>query len=375
MFGKVGQLLVPFLLASTLPQDKSTNYAPSLKEIKTGMDQMYQDLVDQPGSVTKRLSPTLQFSYVSPPDINGTSTWRSSSSGSSASSSSSTSEVPPQDQSKPIVIYLPGLDGTGISAFNHQFDDMAQAFELWRLIIDTQDRSEFRQLLAKVVGFVEELSVNNTDREVVLVGESFGGVLASAVALNLQKRQESRKGYSNPLKGLCLVNPATAFHETNWDTIVPLLASLQYLGNRNTNQTTNTTPTPYSVAGGMALSYLMPDNDQLGRIGEVVMSAAGNVDPMEAVEDMMSLLGILEERLPADTLKHRVNQWLAVSTNVVNARLKDLQLPTLVVAGDQDKIVPSDKEIKRLKQVIPSCETLLVRGRGHFVLDENVNLT
>ena len=372
------QLVVPFLLATRspppVPQQPDLASSPtSLKEIGQGMDQMYSDLVDNlAGSVTRQVSPTMTFSFVSPPSTNGTSTWRASSSKEESNSSNNN-----KSSNKPIVIYLPGLDGTGISAFTHQFDDLATTFDLWRLIITTDDRSEFRHLLGKVVGFVEEVAHNNTNTEIVLVGESFGGVLASAVALNIQKRAQS-PSYRNPLKGLVLVNPATAFHDTNWDTIVPLLASLQYLSNNNNNETSKEGPSPYAVAGGMALSYLIPDNNQLGRIGDLVWNAVGGIGaipPEETVQDMLSLLEILEERLPADTLQHRVGQWLTVGTSLVNERLPDLQLPTLVVAGDQDRIMPSKQEVERLMTVIPSCEKLLVRGRGHFVLDENVNLT
>jgi pimeloyl-ACP methyl ester carboxylesterase len=363
MFGKlIGQLAVPFLLASTLqtsPPAQQQAVLTSLKEIRSGMDQMYQDLVDCPGNVTKRISPTLQFSYVSPP-VDGISTWRSSSS----SSSSVAAESLPSSSNKPLAIYLPGLDGTGISAFTHQFDDLANTFELWRFIIDTADRSDFSRVLRSVADFIVD---HHSHREIVLIGESFGGVLASAVALKLQNSKTTR----NPLKGLVLVNPATAFHDTNWDIIVPLLASLQYLG----NSTNTNVPTPYSLAGGLALSVLIPDNNQLGRIGTLVLNAVGIPPPADTVQDVAALLAILEERLPAETLLHRVSQWLGVGTSLVNGRLASLQTPTLVVAGDQDRIMPSDKEVVRLAKLIPSCETLLVRGRGHFVLDENVNLT
>ncbi|CAB9515470.1 expressed unknown protein [Seminavis robusta] len=375
MFGKLfGQLAVPFLLASTVRQEKP--FAPSsIQEIRSSMDQMYQDLVDNPGNRTQQISPTLQFSYVSPP-INGQSTWRGSSSRHGETTDADNND---SDNNKPIAIYLPGLDGTGITAFTHQFDDLANTFELWRLIIDVTDRSEFRQILEAVVSFIDEQFLQQhpqDNREIVLIGESFGGVLASAVALKFQARQEQPR----KMDGLVLVNPATAFEDTNWDTIVPLLASLQYLSNDNNSST----PTPYSLAGGMALSYLIPDNNQLRRIVDILVNAVGiplnnnntGNDDEEPMQDaMLGMLEILEERLPAGTLQHRVNQWLVVGTSLVNARLQDLQTPTLVVAGDQDRIMPSVKEVERLTKVMPSCEKLLVRGRGHFVLDENVNLT
>ena len=420
MFFGLHKLAMPFLLASsssppTVPHKSQSQPLPkpvdaiatkesntvndnapaafSLKDIRAELDQIYADLVDQPGRVTKSISPTMTFSYVSFPTTNGTSTWRASS-----PLDDVVEENNPDNHhtDKPILIYLPGLDGTGISAFTHQFDDLAAVFEVWRLVITTDDRSEFRTILKQVVDFVEELVATNTTssnssqpREVVLVGESFGGVLASAVALNLQKRasKQQMKDSKSPLTGLVLVNPATAFHDTNWDTIVPLLASLQYLSDNNNNKENNSNrtlaqsqekrgPSAYAIAGGVALSYLMPDGDQLSRIGELIFNSLGAMgNTTTSLEDVLGLFEILEERLPAETLQHRVNQWLSVGTSIVNERLPSLQVPTLVVVGDQDRIMPSDKEVERLMEVIPSCEKLVVRGRGHFVLDENVNLT
>lgn len=383
--------------ATTIPTPVATaatiSTPNSLKEIRHGMDQMYLDLVDDPGHIIKELSPTLRFAYVSPP-INGTSTWRKSATFVNVNAtigdddhlqrhleSLHTEMEINKKNKKPIAIYLPGLDGTGISAFNHQFDDLATTFELWRLVIDTKDRSEFHQILRLVVEFIQDIvNDDNDNREITLIGESFGGVLASATALQLQKRAQSKSkqqqaANKSPLRGLVLVNPATAFHETNWDTIVPLLASLQYLSNKNETTTGRSTPTPYSMVGGMALSYLMPDGEQFGRIVEIVLNAVGIPPSSETVQDMYALLDILEERLPAETLKHRVSQWLSVGAPLVNERLQDLKIPTFVVAGDQDRIMPSGTEVDRLVKVIPSCEKLVVRGKGHIVLDENVNLT
>lgn len=361
MWFKIGQA-VSFLLASSL------EYSPtSLKQIKDDLYTAYADLVDYRGHFERQLTPTMRFSHVTPP-VNGSSTWRAG-----ANVSRIHYYDPKEAENKPIAIYLPGLDGSGFSAFAHQFDDMSACFELWRMIISAEDRSEFRQVLGSVVGFVEEIASNNTDRDIVLIGESFGGVLASAVALSMQNRANSpSRGYRNPVKGLVLVNPATAFHETNWDTIVPLLASLQYLSN---NETSTSAPSAYSVAGGITLSYFMTDNQQARRIANILLSIV-DISPAQGItDDMFALLSVLEERLPAETLKHRVSQWLGVGTNLVNDRLKDLNVPTLVVVGDQDRIIPSSREVERLMGVIPKSEKLVVRGRGHYVLDETVNLT
>jgi hypothetical protein len=90
---------------------------------------------------------------------------------------------------------------------------------------------------------------------------------------------------------------------------------------------------------------------------------------------MLEGFSITEERLPPDMLEHRVTRWLTVGTQVVNPRLSELKLPVLIVAGEDDRLMPSKQEAVRLSKILPRSEKLVVKGRGHFVLDEDVNLT
>ena len=169
----------------------------------------------------------------------------------------------------PLLIYLPGLDGFGISA-TAQFDDLSSAFEFWRMTVDHESTHlSFSDLVLSVVKFVKESSsiVGSTasPREVIIVGESFGGLLACAVAMALKNGQSNGSCYA--LKGMVLVNPATSFDETIWESVVPVLTSLRYLESREeiTEDSGNSRfaflkglPTPYSVVGGVALAATVP---------------------------------------------------------------------------------------------------------------------
>ena len=153
------------------------------------------------------------------------------------------------------MVYLPGLDGFGISATT-QFDDLSSTFELWRMTVNKGDTQlSFSDLLNSVVKFVDDATkACDTPRQVMIVGESFGGLLACAVSMALK----SSTKYNINLKGMALVNPATSFDETNWEQFVPLLTSLRYLetqeeivddrGNfRLLRDLASQLPTPYSV--------------------------------------------------------------------------------------------------------------------------------
>ena len=265
-----------------------------------------------------------------------------------------------------IAVYLPGLDCAGASGFQ-QFEDLSSRFELWRMTVSTTDRSSFSELVTAVVNFVEDVS-NDGQQEITLIGESFGGLLAPVVALKLQARKKAS------LQGLVLVNPATSFNDSNWELLAPLLTSLQIFGTRDG-------ATPYTVVGGMALAALVPDSTQLRAMAqaflgvsvESTLSISGIIDALSAMDAGFGTLG---KRLPPGLVLHRVTKWLAVGAKMLTEeQLVSLDIPTLVVAGEDDNFLPSKREAQRLTKVLPRCKTLLVKGSGHFVLDSRVNLT
>jgi len=79
---------------------------------------------------------------------------------------------------KPTLLYLPGLDGSGLSAVQ-QFHDLNNSFDLHRLYIPPPTRLSFEDLVICVQDYINE---KFEGRRVTLVGESFGGLLATAVA-------------------------------------------------------------------------------------------------------------------------------------------------------------------------------------------------
>ena len=75
--------------------------------------------------------------------------------------------------------------------------------------------------------FIDDIAVQQ-NREVIIIGESFGGLLTPAVAMRMEGLAE-RQNIPNPIKGLVMINPATSYEESDWTTLGPLLTSLRYL--------------------------------------------------------------------------------------------------------------------------------------------------
>ncbi len=320
----------------------------TLQDLVDSFQEVYREL-ERPSALSTEITPTLRFDFIAPPSSEETLTWRDSSHVNSMDNSS-----------KPLAIYLPGLDGYGISAVS-QFDDLARTFETWRLVVSLNDTSTFLDVVDAVALFIKETST--PERKVTLIGESCGGLIASAVAIRLRKMEL--------LDGLVLVNPATSFDQTWWDTWVPLLASLPK------NELIDGI-SPYGLLGSFILGLTIPDRQQQQRILDTIVSLPSLREPSLAVlqnilETARHFITVTEERLPASLLEHRVTRWLLPGTAAV--RLEQINVPTLIIAGKEDALVPSAMECDRLLKLIPNSEKLLVRNRGHFVLDDSVNLT
>ncbi|KAI2497497.1 hypothetical protein MHU86_16999 [Fragilaria crotonensis] len=340
--------LLSILLAST-----STDNPKSVKDVLSGFQSVYAKLQEAP--IYKDYSSSIKFSFVPPSSVPDNPSVDVSNAFAAASA------IVGGD--RPVVLYLPGLDCVGLSGVQ-QFEDLSSRFELWRMTVSSTDRSSFSDLVNAVVNFVEDVS-DDGNKDITLIGESFGGLLAPAVALKLQSRKNVR------LQGLVLVNPATSFDNSSWDTLGPLLTALQIFGTRDG-------ATPYTVVGGMVLSALVPDSTQARALLDTILGipVQSTSSISEFIDDLDAGFGTLGKLLPPGLVFHRVRNWLKVGAQMLTEeRLSSLDVPTLVVAGEDDNFLPSKREAQRLTKVLPRCKTLLVKGAGHFVLDSRVNLT
>lgn len=96
-----------------------------------------------------------------------------------------------------LLVYLPGFDGSNLAPFL-QWPALGDAgFDVRCGSVDPSDRSEFDELVPTVTDY---LRAEAKSRPIFLVGESFGGILATAAATRGAR-----------VDGLVLVNPATCY--------------------------------------------------------------------------------------------------------------------------------------------------------------------
>jgi len=260
-------------------------------------------------------------------------------------------EAPPglveSRENLPLMLYLPGLDGSGICAAR-QFPMLQQAFDLRKLVIPLKDRTPFPDLVHMVTEYLEaEVSTSLCpDRPVYVLGESFGGLLALATAA----------ASGDIVDRVVLVNPATSFPRSIWPSFGPVLSQL-----------------PANLYR-MAPFALVPFLGDPFRMASFYTPAAAA--PTEQVEllaqglvSMLPLLGMLSELLPSDTLEWKI-EILTEGSKYTEPKYPQVRQPVLVIAGDADLLIPSDSEARMLSWKLPDCSYRVLPGHSHILMQE-----
>ena len=263
-------------------------------------------------------------------------------------------ERPPK-QSLPLLVVLPGLDGSGVTAWT-QYPELGLSYDLVAMRIPADDRSSFDHVVGMVVEQVNAAKAQG--REVFVLGESMGAGVALHAA--------TRSGASPP-DGVILVSPATGWDRTWVGRSRHFLVDL-----------------PDSLLGLATLftSYQLLDVEQLWTTARRVVTGERSplLDTPLRLEYAWRLVGAMPEAFaqPAGTVRHRIAEWteptLAIGRKATFSAL-DLP-PLLIVAGTADLRVPAEEEAWRLKACAKGpCDVQLVENAGHAgVTDDRIDL-
>ncbi|MEY2858984.1 MAG: hypothetical protein RLZZ74_3297 [Cyanobacteriota bacterium] len=229
----------------------------------------------------------------------------------------------------PLFVYLPGMDGTG-KLLQTQSDHLAANFDLRCLAIRTDSYSTWQDLARDTVQLIRAELDHKTNQEVYLCGESFGGCLALKTALAMP----------NLISKLILVNPASSFNQLpilGWGVgITGLLPAWVHR---------------YSAAG------LLPFLVRLNRI-----------DDCDRDRLMASMRSI-----PPHVISWRLS--LLRDFKVLDEELRSLDIPSLIVAGAADGLLPSVAEAQKLTNLLPQGQMTVLPQSGHAcLLETGINL-
>ncbi|KAF8017906.1 hypothetical protein BT93_H2964 [Corymbia citriodora subsp. variegata] len=246
----------------------------------------------------------------------------------------------------PVLLFLPGLDGTGLGLMLHH-EALGRAFEVQCLHIPVYDRTPFGDLVRFVENTVKAEYASSPHKPIYLVGDSFGGCLALAVAAR------------NPTIDLVvlLVNPATSFGRSQLQPLLPLLEAM---------------PDGLHFTVPYLLSFVM---------GDPVKMATVNIDkmlpPRVALEQLSANLNSLlpplsglADIIPKETLLWKL-KLLKSAASYTNSRLHAVKAEVLLLASGKDNMLPSHDEAQRLTNSLKNCRVRYFKDNGHTLLLED----
>ncbi|GLU18723.1 hypothetical protein SLE2022_350070 [Rubroshorea leprosula] len=252
----------------------------------------------------------------------------------------------------PLLLFLPGIDGTGLGLLMHH-QKLGKIFDIWCLHIPVKDRTSFTGLVQLVESTVRSEYSRSPNRPIYLVGESLGGCLALAVSNR------------NPDIDLLLIlsNPATSFGKSQLKPLLPLLQSIPdefFLLARNSM---------LSLTTGDHLRMLM-DNVVKGiPLGQSVIGKLS-----QDIFAASSYLSVLVEILPKELLEWKL-QMLKSASAYANSRLRATKAEVLLLCSGRDQLFPSEEEGERLRHALPNCEIRKFDESHHFLfLEDGIDL-
>jgi len=225
------------------------------------------------------------------------------------------------------VIFLPGVDMSGLSVYPSTVR-LSETRNSYIILAGYSKDQNIEQLCNRVVEYI----VKNDLTDIVLVGESFGGLMAVKLSGTLNKR----------LSHVLLLNPATSYHRTFWKKNINL-------GNGNISHILfNHGPSVTHVMGSIhVMSESHPDH-----VYYYIMSY------------FMMLFNIIVT--DQTLIKRRMNSYMTPSGYDIEKFCKKMRIKTTIVVGKKDKLLPSSKEADILKKLIRHSEVIKLEKATHL---------
>ncbi|KAA8536943.1 hypothetical protein F0562_029421 [Nyssa sinensis] len=250
----------------------------------------------------------------------------------------------------PLLLFLPGMDGLGLGLILHH-KALGKVFEVWCMHIPVYDRTPFEELVTFVEMTVRLEHASSPNKPIYLVGDSFGGCLALAVAAR------------NPLIDLVVIltNPATSFGRSQLQPLLPPLEAL---------------PDGLHITIPYLLSFVMGDPMKMAMVDiKHTLPPTAILDQLSRnLTALLPRLSGLADIIPKDTLLWKL-KLLKSAAAYANSRLHAITAEVLVLASGKDNMLPSVDEAQRLSNSLRNCIVRFFKDNGHTILlEDGVNL-
>lgn len=237
------------------------------------------------------------------------------------------------------MIYVPGIDGTGLGA-QQQLESLARGFQLESFLIPFKDKTNFQGLVDQFCFYLKnEIEPQAEGRMVYLLGESFGALLTLAAAYECREF----------IDRVILVNPATAFSSSIWSNFAPMLPAV---------------PKPlYPFVSSIIAPLVVNPVDYLLK----------KSPPTNVLQSGLEMLGTLD--LVAENVDEKVISWrlevVRQGLSHVESFLHKIPQRTLILAAEDDRLLPSVEEADRLKTLMLRAFVKTLPRRSHAFMEDS----
>jgi pimeloyl-ACP methyl ester carboxylesterase len=230
--------------------------------------------------------------------------------------------LPPyQEQGEgPILIMVPGLDGTAL-LFYRQVPLLSPHFDVVTFPLPNSSTCTMKTLVEEIRLLIKKVTRKRGEKKVFLCGESFGGALGLSFALT----------HPDLLHGLVILNSFPTIRNRARLNVAPLLLK--------------TIP-------WVAMRFVR-------RFTESRLHS-----PHALPEDLAEF----HNRLRFVGRKGYIRRLEILQTYDISDRLNQVKTPTLFLASELDRLVPSVKEAHFMADQMSNAMVVPLRGYGHICL-------
>lgn len=214
----------------------------------------------------------------------------------------------------PPLIYIPGLDGTGL-LFYRQARLLAHRFRVITFRL-RDDALSMDSLVGEVARHLDEAVPDGTPA--IVVGESFGGALAMSFAL----------AYPQRISALVILN--------SFSRITPKI----------------------KLFAAITAASIVP----WGTMRIVRRLTASRLHSSHTHRDEIKRFLLLTR---ATTRRGYINRLRILTHYDLRPQLKDIRVPTLFLAADEDHLIPSMEQATYMSARVPNATMRVLHGHGH----------
>lgn len=220
----------------------------------------------------------------------------------------------------PTIILIPGLDGTAL-LFYRQVPLLAKRFHVLTFPLPNDSRCTMASLVENLRQAISEVTKLRGEERVMLCGESFGGALSLSFALS----------HPEMLSGLIVLNSFPVIRKRMQLRIAPpVLKAMPWGAMRLVRRFTESR---------MHTSHTLPED-------------------LDEFHQRMRWVG----------REGYIRRLEILQSYNIQDQLAQIRTPTLFLAGECDRLVPSLKEAQFMASRMPQATAVILKGYGHICL-------